>query len=99
MDTHCRSVKGRVGIVVLHAAAVMAPWEDAGTRQVREESTWSGSALSSTLQDFARHLWQKTNKIQSHCFKVSCLVCSSKQTVQVANMKGYNLQQYTGKTD
>lgn len=39
MGNHHRSFKGKVGVVVLHAAAVMEPWEDTGTRHVREEST------------------------------------------------------------
>lgn len=60
METHCGSLKGRVSMVVLHAEAVMAPWEDAGTRHVGEESTWSGLALSSTLRDLAKHLCLNT---------------------------------------
>lgn len=39
VGNHHRSFKGRVSVVVLHAAAVMEPWEDTGTRHVREEST------------------------------------------------------------
>lgn len=68
VGTHCCSVKGKDDIVILHVATVMAPWEDAGTRHVRG-GKYSGLALYSTLQDFAKHRWLKTNKTPSHCFK------------------------------
>lgn len=39
VGNHHRRFKGRVSVVVLLAAALMTPWEDAAISHVREEST------------------------------------------------------------